>query len=294
MSGPTLSVGLPVYNGEVFLEEAMDSMLGQTYEDFELIISDNASSDRTEEVCRRYALEDSRIRYVRQPANLGATNNFNAVFRMARGGFFRWASHDDLCAPTLFEKSVESLQEAPPEVVLTYPRSLIISPDSTVEKEYFDNLDLRQESPHERIGHLARHLRLCNAVFGVVRSSALRRTHLFRSFASCDEVLLAELSLLGQFWEIPEPLFLRRMHPQTSVAANPDPASRTRWFDPSVEKTRYLLRWKVYLEELRSIATMPLQPAERVRSVASLSRGYLPRYWRIMAGEIRRAVARNR
>src|SRR5882762_8329729 len=93
---PRLSLGLPVYNGEEYLAESLDALLGQSYGDFELVISDNASADGTEEICRQYADKDSRIRYVRQPKNIGATPNHNYLFEVCRTELFKWVSHDDL------------------------------------------------------------------------------------------------------------------------------------------------------------------------------------------------------
>jgi glycosyltransferase involved in cell wall biosynthesis len=95
---PLVSVGLPVYNGERYLSRALDSILEQSLSDFELIISDNASSDTTEAICRDYARRDPRIRYVRQRENLGAPRNWNFVVHEARGRYFKWASASDYCA----------------------------------------------------------------------------------------------------------------------------------------------------------------------------------------------------
>ena len=93
---PRLTVGLPVYNGEKYLAESLDALLGQSYGDFELIISDNASTDATEAICREYAAKDPRITYLRQPANIGATPNHNFVFEQSHTELFKWASYDDL------------------------------------------------------------------------------------------------------------------------------------------------------------------------------------------------------
>ncbi len=82
---PRLSIGLPVYNGEEYLTESLEALLGQTYEDFELIISDNDSTDGTADICRRYAKQDSRIRYFRQPRNIGCNPNHNFVIKQAPG-----------------------------------------------------------------------------------------------------------------------------------------------------------------------------------------------------------------
>src|SRR5712672_2829455 len=110
---PRLSIGLPVYNGENFLAESIEALLGQSYEDFELIISDNASTDGTPDICRRYAKQDSRIRYIRQPRNIGSAPNHNVVIERARGELFKHASHDDLYARDLLERCVAALDERP-------------------------------------------------------------------------------------------------------------------------------------------------------------------------------------
>src|SRR6516164_10769129 len=122
---PKLSVGLPVYNGENYLAEAIEALLGQSYEDFELIISDNASTDGTADICRRYEKQDSRIRYIRQPLNIGLAPNHNFVFRQARGELFKWASHDDLYARDLLKRCVDALDEFP-HVVLAHSWTALI------------------------------------------------------------------------------------------------------------------------------------------------------------------------
>src|ERR1700758_837964 len=106
---PRLTVGLPVYNGENYLAESIEALLGQTYEDFELIISDNASSDGTADICQRYRKQDSRICYIRQKRNIGLNPNHNFVIGQARGEMFKMASHDDLYARDLLKCCVEAL-----------------------------------------------------------------------------------------------------------------------------------------------------------------------------------------
>src|SRR5262249_60446249 len=105
------SVGLPVFNGESYLESAITSVLGQTFEDFELIICDNASTDRTAEICNDYAARDSRIRYFRNPRNLGAAPNYNLAFSQARGRYFKWLAHDDRMRPSFLAKTVRVLDD---------------------------------------------------------------------------------------------------------------------------------------------------------------------------------------
>ncbi|MDH4220996.1 MAG: glycosyltransferase [Candidatus Aminicenantes bacterium] len=93
---PTVSIGMPVYNDQEYVSQALDSLLAQSFEDFELIISDNASTDRTKEICQEYAEKDRRIRYIRQPINLGPHANSSYLLRQAAGEFFMWAASDDL------------------------------------------------------------------------------------------------------------------------------------------------------------------------------------------------------
>src|SRR6266568_1753449 len=110
---PRLSIGLPVYNGDAFLAESLEALLGQTFENFELIISDNASTDGTADICRSYAKQDSRINYIRQPRNIGCARNYNFLVEQARGELFKAAAHDDLYARDLLRLCVEALDENP-------------------------------------------------------------------------------------------------------------------------------------------------------------------------------------
>ena len=128
---PRLTIGLPVYNGERYLAESIEALLGQSYTDFELIISDNASTDDTSLICGRYAKQDSRIRYYRQPRNVGLAPNHNFCARQARGELFKWAAADDLYHRDLLLRCVEVLDERP-EVVLVHSYTAMIDEDGAV------------------------------------------------------------------------------------------------------------------------------------------------------------------
>src|SRR6266516_2784484 len=130
---PRLSIGLPVYNGENYLAESLDALLGQSYEDFELIISDDASTDGTADICHRYGKQGSRIRYIRQPRNIGRVPNHNFVVGQARGELFKWASSDDLYARDLLKRCVDALDEYP-QVVLAHSWSAVIDGSGTVTR----------------------------------------------------------------------------------------------------------------------------------------------------------------
>src|SRR6201994_1650338 len=146
---PRLTIGLPVYNGEKYVAEAIEALLGQTFEDFELIISDNASTDGTAGICRRFGKQDSRIRYVRQPRNIGIAPNHNFVVHEARGELVKWASHDDLYARDMMERCVQALDDDP-QVVLAHPWTAIIAGSGGMTAAIEYPLDTSSRSAPER------------------------------------------------------------------------------------------------------------------------------------------------
>jgi len=209
---PRLSIGLPVYNGAEFLAEALDALLGQTYEDFELIISDNASIDATADICHRYAAQDPRIRYIRQARNIGAGPNHNVVVHAARGELFKWAGHDDLYSPNMLERCIAALDEHP-DIVLASCWSILIDRAGNTIRQVVD-YPWATDSPRapERFRDLLFALG-GDDDYGVIRLDILRRTPLTGSHYHADRTLVAELALHGRFLRIPEPLYFRRDHP---------------------------------------------------------------------------------
>ena len=221
---------MPVRNGAVFLESAIESILCQTFADFELLIFDNASDDTTANIACRYAAEDPRIVCFRQEGNVGAARNYNDALQAARGRYFRWAAHDDVLLPTNLERCLGVL-ESHPGVVLVYPKTIIIDGDGEMYHCVLDRKDLRQSSPVQRFREInTSGWGLCNPVFGLIRTEDLRRTVAIGSYPSSDHVLLAELALMGLVWELDEALFARRLHPGTSVVSNPDSRDLAAWF----------------------------------------------------------------
>lgn len=275
-----MSVGLIVHDGERYLPAALESILLQDFPDFELIISDNASIDGTERICREVAARDPRARYLRSEVNYGAAWNCNHVIRLARGRFFKLATHDDVLARGYLRTCVEALEAAPASVVGVYPRTVLIGPDGSTLGPYEDRLDLREPSPAARLAHLVREIRLANPVLGLIRLEALRRTGGFRNVIGSDNLLLAELCLLGEIQELPEPLYQRRIHPRSSSRVFPGLRERMRWLDPffrspvaSFPVTRLLV------EHLRIIAAAPIPRPEKARAAAR----FLPAFLRARA-----------
>lgn len=229
-SVPRLSIGLPVYNGERYLAESLDALLGQTFEDYELIISDNASTDGTEEICRTYAARDSRIRYFRQDTNIGACPNHNYTFHAARGELFKWTSYDDLYGRDLLRRCVEAL-DARPEVVLAHSHQAIIDGAGRITHTVDYPLDTDVESAPARFRSLLFAVG-GDDFYGVIRSEVLRRTPLNNSYHHSDRTLVAELALAGRFHQVPEVMFFRRDHPGRAERAKPTKRSRSANMDP--------------------------------------------------------------
>lgn len=206
---PLVSIGMPIYNEERYLPRALDSLLAQDYENFELIISDNASTDRTPEICLHYAAKDSRIRYYRNEVNIGSDENFNRVFKLSTGKYFMWAAADDWRKPTFISRCIEVLEEDP-SVVLAYPLAILVDEEGKSHGIMPGRIDTRDwDSPFMRgilvvLGYI-----VGNMIYGLIRTDALKKTKLFRNTLASDIVLLFELSLIGKFAHISEPLFYR-------------------------------------------------------------------------------------
>ncbi len=250
---PRVTIGLPVYNGEPYLVQAIESLLGQTYPRFELIISDNASTDGTSSICRDFERRDPRVQYSRNETNVGAAVNYNRLVDMARGEYFKWAAHDDLCAPEYLEQCVDVLDREP-SVVVCYPRTRIIDEEGRDKGEYPDDLHLDSPRTHERFRDVMfREAGECNAVFGLIRTPVLRRTGLIGNYPASDMILLSELALHGNFHEVPEPLFQRRDHPETSMRANVTSGDRAAWFDPEKADRLQFTHWRWAIEYHRAI-----------------------------------------
>lgn len=265
MSAPTprVSIGLPVYNGAAFVADAIDSLLAQTFSDFELIISDNASTDATGSICRDRAARDARVRYVRNPDNLGATRNFNRVAELARGEYFKWAAHDDVHEPDYLRRCVDVL-DADAAVVLVYPRSREIDEAGTTIRTVGTDVDADLPSAAQRFRVMIRREYSCVAIFGLVRTSALRKTKLMSTYADCDRVLLAEISLAGRIRELPEALFVHRQHRHRSVWQFPSRQTRNAWFDPSKAARPAFPYTRQFFGNLAAIRRAPVSAGDRV------------------------------
>jgi glycosyltransferase involved in cell wall biosynthesis len=255
---------MPVYNGENFIESTLDSILFQTYKDFELIISDNASTDKTEEICNLYAEKDKRIRYYRNRENLGGAKNFNKVFALSKGEYFKWAPHDDLISPTFLERCVEVL-DTDPSIGLCYSKMQYIDKDGQFVKNYMQRPNYGSSHSFKRFHDFVLLGTQTSEHFGLVRANILKKTLLYEGHALSDCVLLAELSLHCKFYEIQEVLFYIRLHPDISTLRFPGRVAATVWFDPSREGKLAFPNWRAMERYTKIVNRTPMKYNDKVR-----------------------------
>ncbi|MGQ0571678.1 MAG: glycosyltransferase family 2 protein [Armatimonadota bacterium] len=256
-----MSVGLPVRNGERFLVQALDSILAQEFEDLEVIVSDNASEDRTAEICREYAARDRRVRYVRNETNVGSVRNFNRVFELSSGEYFHWAAHDDFWTPGFLRRCVEVLDRET-AAVLCFSTMAVVDDAGRILRIHRDDLEgLTSRDPRERFHHLIWRLRDCHPVFGLMRAAALKKTGGIQNVPEPDRLLLGQLSLLGPMWQLPEPVFFRRISPQRDGWV---------WLDPSNMGRPRLGFARLTYGHLLAIKRSPLGYADKAVLMADL------------------------
>lgn len=264
-----VSIGMPVYNGGSYLEVAVESLLRQTYQDFDLVIADNASTDDTPRVAARLAERDRRVRVVCNDRNIGATANFRRVLREATGPYFKWACADDWCAPD-FLKACVGVLDRRPDVVLCCGLTTEVDASGCPLEVRSDGLDLDVESAIGRFEKaVARLGTRLNALQGVIRLDALRRTRGVGDFRGWDEVLVVELALRGRFVQLPRPLLYRRLHTAAASAATTLEA-RLRHIDPTGRRRLSFWWWRQLSEQAKAVRAAPLPASVKIRL-----------YWRI-------------
>jgi glycosyltransferase involved in cell wall biosynthesis len=265
---PRVTVGVAVFNGEPFIVETLDSLLKQTFRDFEIVISDNASTDQTEQICREYVVRDSRIRYYRSDVNRGAAWNHNRVFELARGEYFKWNSADDVCAPEFLDRCVAALDQNPDAVMSCTDVCAI---DEHGQRVGTFPVAIPEEisagTAHERFRRNIQIDHGCCHIYSLIRSVVLRKTDLISNYDDSDRVLLAHLSLFGRCILIHESLLFNRDHPARFCRSFVGWRTRegAAWFDPSVTNRMLFPYWRILNEARKAVARSPLDWRERLR-----------------------------
>lgn len=262
---PRVTVGVPVFNGEPFLAEALESLLNQTFLDLEIVISDNASTDRTEEICRAYAVRDPRIRYHRSDTNRGAAWNHNRVFELARGEFFKWNSADDLCAPEFLARCVAELDQDT-SAVMACSNVLEIDELGEAVKPGFIPPEVVSASAVERFCRNFQIDHSCFHVYSLIRSRVLRQVGPMGFYTGSDRVLLSHLSLFGRCVLIPDTLLFNRDHPARFTRSFGEKSHQgTVWFDSGAAARKLFPYWREFRGYWEAISYCPLGWKGRLR-----------------------------
>lgn len=261
---PLVSMGMPVYNGEPFLEEALRSLLSQTVDDFELIISDNASEDRTKEICMDFAKMDERILYHRNDSNIGLCRNENAVIEASRGKYFLLTHDDDIRGPEYLDRTLK-VMESDSSITVCYTATQDIDATGRFLARQDPPLKFDSAIPHIRFREAIRMDHICEPDFGLMRLDVLRKTSLHGPYSDSDRVLLAELLLHGPFYRIPSKLFYRRVHENQSTAIAPNRQARTILYDPSRAGTLIFPFFRQLFEYFAAVNRSPINALEAMR-----------------------------
>jgi len=215
---PLVSLGMPVYNGERFIRQALDSLLRQTYTNLEFIISDNASTDRTAEICQEYAARDQRIRYYRNAANIGMTANLRRVFELSSGDYFMWACMDDTRPPTIVASCLEALLKNK-RAVMAHGRVLLNLEGREQPVEVTNEMDVSDRKAGVRVREFTNGITSNCIIYGLYRRDALISGTLPNSYGQ-DYLLCLQMCLLGPLEYVRAPMILYHVR-RTVFSDNP-------------------------------------------------------------------------
>lgn len=208
--GPKVSVAIPVFNGARWIRPTIESILNQTFENFELVITDNQSTDNTVEICRDFLQQDKRIVLHVNESNIGAALNFNRAFELSDAEYFKWASSNDIIAPTFLERCVDVL-DTKPDVVVAAPKTQIIDENDEVVALCNEDMHLCEDDPFDRFTAFLDRVRFNNLEQALMRSDVLRKTTLQAVYPGSDTILMAEMAARGKVHQVPEFLLSRRI-----------------------------------------------------------------------------------
>jgi glycosyltransferase involved in cell wall biosynthesis len=267
-----VAIGLPVYNGQNYLRDAIESILSQSHADFRLIITDNCSRDATQDICREYAAQDTRIEYHRHPENIGAAPNFNSCFQLSQAGgpeYFKWAAHDDVLGNDFLKVCVAKL-DSDPKLALVHTLSVRIDKDRRSVGTYDSEFPLDGRRARDRF-HRILWVDHFTEIWGLMRVSCLKKTILYGSFIGSDRTLLAEMLLQGDIAYIPEYHFFRRDHAENYCNSQRTAEDRMKWFDPKKKNTKLRNAPAKVWYYLAAIGRLPMPMGERVACASMLA-----------------------
>lgn len=216
---PLISIGVPVYNGERFIRRALDSLLAQTYENIEVVICDNASTDNTEAICREYAIKDPRIHYYRNPTNIGVTANHRRVFELSSGEYFMWACVDDVRPPTAAQDCLEALLPND-RAVMAYGPILLRVEEGEDLIEVANEMHMSDLDVGARIRTFTQSLTLQGIIYGLYKRDALAQG-VFPACYGQEYLFCLQMCLLGSLEYVKTPMVIYRLRRPLIPPYNP-------------------------------------------------------------------------
>jgi glycosyltransferase involved in cell wall biosynthesis len=272
---PKVSIAIPVYNGEAFLEHAINSVIQQDFRDIQVIICDNASNDQTQAISQLLAARHANIKYHRNSENIGAGPNFNKAFSLCTGKYFKWVAHDDWISTNYIRLCAEALDRNPDAVLAHGVTHCVDEAGHRIDPIGNELRGLQADSPVDRFCAIINGALACFEIFGVIRRDALSRTDLHRSYQGSDRALLAELALLGKFAHIPDARLYNRDHPKRSNRIF-DRRERLRWQDGRLSRQASLPQWSA-LRHYVGLVFKHLKGVERLRALLVVARWVIRR-----------------
>lgn len=260
---PKVSIGMPVYNGEKYIREALDSLLAQTFTDFELIISDNCSKDKTQEICLVYAIKDSRIKYIRQQKNIGVALNFEFVLNTAQAEYFLWAASDDFWSGSWIELLYDT--------VSLYSNTAAFGKVVPVNKSSQAINHIALEQAYNFVGtKFLRRIKFflfpesmgkANVIYGIYKTEALRKINILSY--TYDYILIFDLLDYLEIKSVPNTFLYKRLHDE-AVGSQPFEMNFYRkvlkiFLPMSFSLLKQYLSHSCFLEKLVIAAVMPIK-----------------------------------
>jgi glycosyltransferase involved in cell wall biosynthesis len=282
---PLVGVGMPVFNGERYVAEAIESVLCQSFADFELVISDNASTDRTADICKSYAAADPRVRYFRNDVNVGALPNFNRVYELSRGRYFKWAAHDDVLRPEFLSRCVAAMEAAPDAAVCQSAIEYIDEAGASLGIHRHHVAGSESGDCAARFAAMVLRPHDCYSQMGVLRRSLVDQAMPLAGFHGADRALLARIALAGRYITVPEALIQVRDHAGRYSRAQKGLRNRAAWYDARNAGRLSFPVWRLYGTYWASIMSAELPAGTRWRVALSLLK-----WWFVNFNAIRLAV----
>jgi hypothetical protein len=224
VSGPLVSIGMPVYNGERHMRSALDSLLAQDHDNFELVISENGSTDGTRAICRDYAARDPRVRVHHQPRHVPAIDNFKTALELARGDYFMWAAVDDTWYPAFVRMAVDELERNPEAGVAMSAIERVWDTGEPMDQIRFVGGDDVNDKGYYATTRGVTSTRKYNLfIYGLFRTDVLKEAMRFApQVPAWDRLVMCQIALATRFRYVDSILHTRMHHKQPSHVRLPD------------------------------------------------------------------------